>query len=125
MRGFFALSYVSLRLSNSRNRATRARRVMQGTGRDVKAEPVALEETAASADGDGGGESGRRRTRACRRICLVLAMAAGLTLTAVGLIATPLDQDLDTSAAGAQSLVPTLQTRGAAFTGTPAVGALF
>jgi V8-like Glu-specific endopeptidase len=98
---------------------------MQGTGPDVKAESAAVEETATSADGDGGGESGRRRSRAGRRICLVLAMAAGLTLTAVGLIATPLDQDLDTSAAGAQSLVPTLQTQGVAFTGTPAVGALF
>ncbi len=99
---------------------------MQGTGRGVKAEPAVVEETATSpASGDGGGESGRRRARACRRICLVLAMAAGFTLTAVGLIATPLDQDLDTSAAGAQSLVPTLQAQGVAFTGTPAVGALF
>ncbi len=52
-------------------------------------------------------------------------MAAGLTLAAVGLIATPLDQDLDTTPAGAQSLAPTLQTQGVAFTGTPAVGALF
>ena len=52
-------------------------------------------------------------------------MAAGLTLAAVGLIATPLDQDLDTTAAGAQSLSPTLQTQGVAFAGTPAVGALF
>jgi hypothetical protein len=99
---------------------------MQGTSRDVNAEPAALEETATSpADGDGGGKPGRRRSRACWRVCLVVAMAAGLTLTAVGLIATPLDQDLDTSAAGAQSLVPTLQTQGVAFTGTPAVGALF
>jgi Trypsin-like peptidase domain len=99
---------------------------MQGTGRDVKAEPAALEAAAPSpASGDGGGEPGRRRARACRRLCLVLALAAGFTLTAVGLIATPLDQDLDTSAAGAQSLVPLLQTQGQAFTGTAAVGALF
>jgi hypothetical protein len=99
---------------------------MQGTGRDVKAEPAALETAATSpASGDGGGEPGRRRARACRRLCLVLALAAGFTLTAVGLIATPLDQDLDTSAAGAQSLVPLLQTQGQAFTGTAAVGALF
>jgi hypothetical protein len=99
---------------------------MQGTGRDVKAEPAALEAAATPpASGDGGGEPGRRRARACRRLCLVLALAAGFTLTAVGLIATPLDQDLDTSAAGAQSLVPLLQTQGQAFTGTAAVGALF
>jgi V8-like Glu-specific endopeptidase len=52
-------------------------------------------------------------------------MAASLTLAAVGLIATPIDQDLNTSAAGAQSLAPTLQTQAAAFAGTPAVGALF
>ena len=52
-------------------------------------------------------------------------MAAGLTLAAVGLIATPIDQDLNTSAAGAQSLAPRLQTQGVAFAGTPAVGALF
>jgi V8-like Glu-specific endopeptidase len=92
----------------------------------VSAEPAALEETAPpSADADGGGGAGRRRARASRRICLVLVMAAGLTLAAVGLIATPLDQDLDTTAAGAQSLVPTLQTQGMTFAGTPAVGALF
>lgn len=92
----------------------------------MNAEPAAVEKTATpSADGDGGGGVGRRRGRACRRICLVLTMAAGLTLAAVGLIATPLDQDLDTMAAGAQSLAPTLQTQGVAFTGTPAVGALF
>ena len=48
-----------------------------------------------------------------------------LTLAAVGLIATPIDQDLNTSAAGAQSLAPTLQTQAVAFAGTPAVGALF
>ena len=52
-------------------------------------------------------------------------MAASLTLAAVGLIATPIDQDLNTSAAGAQSLAPTLQTQAVAFAGTPAVGALF
>jgi Trypsin len=86
----------------------------------VKAEPVALEETptpSASARG--------RRVRACGRICLVLAMAASLTLAAVGLIATPIDQDLNTPAAGAQPLAPTLQTQAVAFAGTPAVGALF
>ena len=55
----------------------------------------------------------------------MLTLAAGLTLATVGLIATPLDQDLDTTAAGAQSLSPTLQTQGVAFAGTPAVGALF
>jgi V8-like Glu-specific endopeptidase len=98
---------------------------MQGTGRDVKAEPAALEGTATSARDDGGGKSRRLRRWACGRICLVLAIAAGFTLTAVGLIATPLDQDLDTTAAGAQSLVPTSQTQGVAFAGTPAVGALF
>ena len=52
-------------------------------------------------------------------------MAVGSTLAAVGLIATPIDQDLTTSAAGAQSLAPALQTQGVAFAGTPAVGALF
>jgi hypothetical protein len=98
---------------------------MQGTGRDVKAEPAALEQTATSANDDGGGKSGRRGGWAFRRGCLVLAMAAGFTLAAVGLIATPLDQDLDTTAAGAQSLVPSSQTQGVAFAGTPAVGALF
>jgi V8-like Glu-specific endopeptidase len=98
---------------------------MQGTGRDVKAEPAALEGTATSARDDGGGKPGRLRRWACGRIGVVLAIAAGFTLTAVGLIATPLDQDLDTSAAGAQSLVPTSQTQGVAFAGTPAVGALF
>jgi hypothetical protein len=92
----------------------------------VKAEPGAPEKTAApSADNDGGGGTGGRRARVCGRICLVLAMAAGLTLAAVGLIATPIDQDLNTSAAGAQSLAPALQTRAVAFAGTPAVGALF
>jgi hypothetical protein len=91
----------------------------------VSAEPAALENTAMpSASGDGGGAI-PRRTRACRRICLALVIAAGLTLAAVGLIATPLDQDLDTTAAGAQSLDPALQTQGVAFTGMPAVGALF
>jgi hypothetical protein len=88
----------------------------------VNAEPEALEETAPTPDaGDGGAENGWRRVRARRRIFLVAAMAAGLTLTAVGLIATPLDQ----GPAGAQSLVPTLQAQGVAFAGTPAVGALF
>ncbi len=53
----------------------------------------------------------------------MLTLAAGLTLATVGLIATPLDQD--TTAAGAQSLSPALQTQGVAFAGTPAVGALF
>jgi len=92
----------------------------------VSAEPAALEDTAMpSASADGGGEAVPRRARACRRICLALVIAAGLTLAAVGLIATPLDQDLDTTAAGAQSLDPTLQAQGVAFTGTPAVGALF
>jgi V8-like Glu-specific endopeptidase len=91
----------------------------------VKPEPVALEETATpSASDDGDGARGRR-ARVCGRICLVLAMAAGLTLAAVGLIATPIDQDLNTSAAGAQSLAPTLQTQAVAFAGTPAAGALF
>jgi V8-like Glu-specific endopeptidase len=52
-------------------------------------------------------------------------MAVGLTLTAVGLIASPLEQDLDTTAAGAESLAPTLQTQAVAFPGTPAVGVLF
>jgi len=52
-------------------------------------------------------------------------MGASFTLAAVGLIATPIDQDLNTSAAGAQSLAPTLQTQAVAFAGTPAVGALF
>ncbi len=52
-------------------------------------------------------------------------MASGLTLAAVGLIATPLDQGLDTVAAGAQALSPTVNTEGAPFAGTPAVGALF
>jgi V8-like Glu-specific endopeptidase len=55
----------------------------------------------------------------------VLAMAASLTLAAVGLIATPADQDLNASAAGAQSLAPTMATQAVAFAGTPAVGALF
>jgi Trypsin-like peptidase domain len=92
----------------------------------VKAEPVALQETATQpADDDGGGAAGGRRGRVCSRIGLVLTMAVGLTLTAVGLIATPIDQDLNTSAAGAQSLAPRLQTQGVAFAGTPAVGALF
>ena len=98
---------------------------MQGTGRHVKAEPAAPEETATSGNTDGGGKPGRRRRWACLRMCLVLAMAGGLTLTAVGLIATPLDQDLDTTAAGAQSLVPMSQAEGVAFAGTSAVGALF
>jgi hypothetical protein len=91
----------------------------------VKAEPVALEETAAPSVNDDGSGTGGRRGRVCGQICLVLAMAAGLTLAAVGLIATPIDQDLNTSAAGAQSLAPTLQTQAVAFAGTPAVGALF
>lgn len=52
-------------------------------------------------------------------------MAVGFTLAAVGLIATPLEQDVDTAAAGAQSLAPTLQTQAVPFTGIPAVGALF
>jgi V8-like Glu-specific endopeptidase len=60
-----------------------------------------------------------------RRIRWLLCLAAGLTLTAVGLIATPLDQGLDTVSAGAQSLAPTLDTSGLTFQGTPAVGALF
>lgn len=94
-------------------------------GNDVKAEPVALEETAAPSTNDDCGGTGGRRGRVCGRICLVLAMAAGLTLAAVGLIATPIDQDLNASAAGAQSLAPTLQTQAVAFAGTPAVGALF
>jgi V8-like Glu-specific endopeptidase len=55
----------------------------------------------------------------------VLAMAASLTLAAVGLIATPTNQDLNASAAGAQSLAPTMATQAVAFAGTPAVGALF
>lgn len=97
---------------------------MQGTGRDVQAEPPPEEPDTSPGSGDDGGKPGRRRAWACVRTFLV-AMAAGLTLTAVGLIATPLDQDLDTSAAGAQALVPTLQTQAVAFTGTPAVGALF
>jgi V8-like Glu-specific endopeptidase len=51
-------------------------------------------------------------------------------MAAVGLIATPLGQGLDTVAAGAQSLAPGLQTpglqtQGLSFAGTPAVGALF
>jgi V8-like Glu-specific endopeptidase len=54
-----------------------------------------------------------------------LIMAAGFTMPAVGLIATPLDQNLDTVAAGAQTLSPTAGTEGAPFAGTPAVGALF
>jgi hypothetical protein len=91
----------------------------------VKAEPVALAETAAPSVNDDGSGTGGRRGRVCGQICLVLAMAAGLTLAAVGLIATPIDQDLNTSAAGAQSLAPTLQTQAVAFAGTPAVGALF
>jgi Trypsin-like peptidase domain len=91
----------------------------------VKAEPVALEETAAPSVNDDGSGTGGRRGRVCGQICLVLAMAAGLTLAAVGLIATPIDQDLNTSAAGAQSLAPMLQTQAVAFAGTPAVGALF
>ena len=91
----------------------------------MKAEPVAVEETAALSVNDDGGGTGGRRGRVCGQICLVLAMAAGLTLAAVGLIATPIDQDLNTSAAGAQSLAPTLQTQAVAFAGTPAVGALF
>jgi V8-like Glu-specific endopeptidase len=92
----------------------------------VNAEPATLAGSAAPSgrdDRDAG--AGRRRARACRRICLVLTMAAGLTLAAVGVIATPLDQDLDTTAAGAQSLAPALQTQGVSFPGTPAVGALF
>ena len=91
----------------------------------MKAEPVALEETAAPSVNDDGSGTGGRRGRVCGQICLVLAMAAGLTLAAVGLIATPIDQDLNTSAAGAQSLAPMLQTQAVAFAGTPAVGALF
>jgi hypothetical protein len=92
----------------------------------VKAEPVALREKATPpANDDGGGGLVGRRGRVCCRIGLVLAMTVGLTLAAVGLIATPIDQDLNTSAAGAQSLAPRLQTRGVAFAGTPAVGALF
>ena len=91
----------------------------------MKAEPVALEETAAPSANDDRGGTGGRRGRVCGRIFLVVAMAAGLTLAAVGLIATPIDQDLNTSAAGAQSLAPTLQTEAQTFAGTPAVGALF
>src|ERR1700683_4013365 len=79
-------------------------------GNDVKAEPVALEETATPSANDGGGGVGGRRGRVCGRICLVLAMAVGLTLAAVGLIATPIDQDLNASAGGAQSLGHTPQT---------------
>jgi V8-like Glu-specific endopeptidase len=90
----------------------------------VKAEPVALEETATPSASGGAGARGRR-ARVCGRICLVLAMAASLTLAAVGLIATPTDQDLNASAAGAQSLAPTMATQAVAFAGTPAVGALF
>lgn len=62
-----------------------------GPGNDVKAEPVALEETAAPSTNDDRAGTGGRRGRVCGRICLVLAMAAGLTLAAVGLIATPID----------------------------------
>jgi hypothetical protein len=90
----------------------------------VKAEPVALEETATPSASGGAGARGRR-ARVCGRICLVLAMAASLTLAAVGLIATPTNQDLNASAAGAQSLAPTMATQAVAFAGTPAVGALF
>ena len=90
----------------------------------MKAEPVALEETATPSASGGAGARGRR-ARVCGRICLVLAMAASLTLAAVGLIATPTDQDLNASAAGAQSLAPTMATQAVAFAGTPAVGALF
>src|ERR1700685_1502518 len=69
-------------------------------GHNVKAEPVALEATAAPLASDDRGGTGRRG-RVCGRICLVLAMAVGLILAAVGLIATPIDQDLNTSAARA------------------------
>jgi V8-like Glu-specific endopeptidase len=96
-------------------------------GHDVSAEPAvapaATDAPSASTVGDAA--AGRRRARACRRVCLVLTMAAGLTLAAVGLIATPLDQNLDTTPAGAQSMVPALQTQSVSFAGTPAVGALF
>jgi V8-like Glu-specific endopeptidase len=91
----------------------------------VSAEPAALADTAMPTASAGGGGAIPRRARTCRRICLALVIAAGLTLAAVGLIATPLDQDLDTAAAGAQSLDPALQTQAVAFTGTRAVGALF
>jgi V8-like Glu-specific endopeptidase len=96
-------------------------------GHDVSAEPAAAPAATAapSASGVGGAAADRRRARACRRVCLVLTLAAGLTLAAVGLIATPLDQDLDTTPAGAQSLAPALQTQSVSFAGTPAVGALF
>jgi V8-like Glu-specific endopeptidase len=76
---------------------------------------------AESAAGGGRG-TGRPRTSGMgRRVRWLLGMAAALTMTAVGLIAAPLDRGLDTVTAGAQSL----DTQGLAFPGTPAVGALF
>jgi V8-like Glu-specific endopeptidase len=58
-------------------------------------------------------------------------LAAGISMAAAGVIATPLNNNADTLAAGAQpmssaaSLMPTMDARAVPFSGTPAVGALF
>jgi V8-like Glu-specific endopeptidase len=58
-------------------------------------------------------------------------LAAGISMAAAGVIATPLNNNADTLAAGAQpispaaSLRPTMDAQAVPFGGTPAVGALF
>ncbi len=106
---------------------------MQGTaGNQREAEPAERARSGPPRGDDGdGARPGRRRpghprtAGMGRRIRWLPGLAAGLTMTAVGLIATPLDQGLDTVSAGAQSLAPALGTQGLTFPGTPAVGPLF
>jgi V8-like Glu-specific endopeptidase len=58
-------------------------------------------------------------------------LAAGISMAAAGMIATPLNHNADTLAAGGQpmssaaSLLPAMDAQGVPFSGTPAVGALF
>jgi V8-like Glu-specific endopeptidase len=111
----------------------------------MAAEPAELARQARSGDalGDrvGQPERGRAAARRARRArgrrrkrrwCTgLLALAAGISLPAVGIIATPLNDHLDTLAAGAQAmspasgLQPAPDAQAAVFSGTPAVGALF
>jgi hypothetical protein len=61
----------------------------------------------------------------------VLALSAGISVAAVGVMATPLNQNLDTLAAGSQPMSAAagaqrvLDTQATSFGGTPAIGALF
>jgi hypothetical protein len=69
-----------------------------------------------------------RRARSC---WIRGVLAAGISMAAAGMIATPLNSSADTLAAGGQpmssaaSLLPAMDARGVPFGGTPAVGALF